>query len=157
MDYTAEKNARMSTKKLWLFLYLTACWKRNHVTRPSFERISAEIKSLQCSEFCSSTSHEDFKTMQSMWRGEIQQKFVELKKMQIVSVCVCVCVWGGGGGGGGGGERERIGLDYRDCHIFKGRLISSTLFGKRGFINKFSWFGKAASFCGPLVMVVSSL
>ena len=42
--------------------------------------------------------------MQSMWRGEIQQKFVELKKMQIVSVCVCVCVCGGGGGGG---ERER--------------------------------------------------
>lgn len=52
--------------------------------------IVADIKATMNSEFCHSTSHEEFKTMQTLWRGEIQKKFVELKKMEIVSISIIV-------------------------------------------------------------------
>ena len=47
--------------------------------------IVTDIKATMDSEFCNSTTHEEFKSMQSLWREEIQKKFVELKKMEIVS------------------------------------------------------------------------
>ncbi len=76
-----------------LSLSLSDCWKRNYVKRPSFTDIVKDIKNLESSEFYTTTSHEDFRTMQSTWRGEIQKKFVEQKRMEPVSVCVCVCIY----------------------------------------------------------------
>lgn len=63
---------------------LTACWRRDHVERPSFEDILMDIKNLEDSEFFSDLSDQEFLTMQSTWRDEIQKKFVELKKMEHV-------------------------------------------------------------------------
>ena len=67
------------------FFVSTGCWRRDHVERPLFKDILADIKSLERSKFYTTTSHEEFRTMQSTWRGEIQKKFMELKKMEHVS------------------------------------------------------------------------
>ena len=61
------------------------CWMRDYAERPSFEQILEEVTSLEDSDFCDSTDDEQFRSMQTMWRGEIQKKFVELKKMEHVS------------------------------------------------------------------------
>ena len=75
----------------------SACWRRDHAERPSFVKILKDIQCLEGSDFCTATSHEEFRTMQSTWRGEIQRKFVELKKMEHVSargyVCMYVCMY----------------------------------------------------------------
>lgn len=47
--------------------------------------IVADIKAMMRSDFCHSTSEEEFRSLQTLWRGEIQKKFVELKKMELVS------------------------------------------------------------------------
>ena len=46
----------------------------------------ADVKRLEGSGFCSSMTHEEFGTMQSTWRGEIQREFVKLKEMEHVSL-----------------------------------------------------------------------
>ena len=43
------------------------------------------VKRMEVSDFCVTTTHEEFRSMQTLWRGEIQKKFVELKKMEHVS------------------------------------------------------------------------
>jgi len=71
--------------QLLIVFFDSECWEREYTKRPSFVEIVADIKAMQSSEFCHSTSEEEFRSLQTLWKGEIQKKFVELKKMELVS------------------------------------------------------------------------
>lgn len=61
------------------------CWQRNHKERPSFQQIMVALRQMENSQFFMSTSHEEFRSMQTNWREEILSKFLEQKKLEKVS------------------------------------------------------------------------
>ena len=66
-------------------MYNVGCWKRQHSERPSFHEVLITLSQIQQSEF-SHTSDEEFKSLQSTWKIEIQKRFKELKKIETVSL-----------------------------------------------------------------------
>ena len=68
-----------------LLSLFAACWQRDYAKRPSFVGILKDVKLMECSDFCVTTTHEEFRSMQTLWRSKIQMRFVELKKMEHVS------------------------------------------------------------------------
>ena len=63
----------------------TDCWVRDHSNRPSFIDIQVNLKEVEGESFFSATSHEEFRSIQSSWKEEIQRNFLELKKIETVS------------------------------------------------------------------------
>ncbi len=72
----------------------TDCWQRTHSDRPTFTEILVHLKEAEEESFFSSTSHEVFRSIQSSWKDEIRERFVELKKIEAVSQDGRPHVWG---------------------------------------------------------------
>ena len=62
-----------------------ACWQKAYSDRPSFTEILSTLKDIEREEFMTTTSLDDFLSIQSIWRSEIKEKFLKFKTEEIVS------------------------------------------------------------------------
>ncbi|CAI8048355.1 Mitogen-activated protein kinase kinase kinase 9 [Geodia barretti] len=59
---------------------MSACWQKEHTKRPPFTEILDRLKNIELEEFMSSTSFDDFLSIQSTWKTEIQEQFLKFKR-----------------------------------------------------------------------------
>jgi hypothetical protein len=63
----------------------SACWQKEHTKRPPFTEILGRLKNIEQEEFMSSTSFDDFLSIQSTWKTEIHEQFLKFKREESVS------------------------------------------------------------------------
>ena len=63
----------------------TACWQKEYSKRPPFTEILVRLKDIEHEEFVTSTSLDDFLSIQSTWKSAIQEQFLKFKMEERVS------------------------------------------------------------------------
>lgn len=63
----------------------TACWQNEYSKRPTFSEILKQLRNIEREEFMTSTSFDDFASIQSTWKSEIQEQFLKFKREESVS------------------------------------------------------------------------
>lgn len=71
------ENLRISTH--------TDCWQKEYSKRPTFSEVLWQLKNIEREEFMTSTSLDEFVSIQSTWKSEIQQQFLKFKREESVS------------------------------------------------------------------------
>lgn len=74
----------------------TACWQNEYSKRPAFSEVLRQLRDIEREEFMTSTNFDDFASMQSTWKSEIQEQFLKFKREESVSQLSNYCnIWDG--------------------------------------------------------------